>query len=62
MGVGSTIIAAIKNKRIGYGCDTEKEYVDTTWDRIKQLRKGTLKIRPMHKPVYDPSLPNGGHK
>ena len=39
-----------------------KKYVDTAWDRIKQLRKGTLKIRPMDKPVYDPSLPNGGHK
>ena len=62
MGVGSTIIAAIKNNRVGYGCDTEKEYVSTACDRIKQLRKGTLKIRPRDKPVYDPSLPNGGNK
>jgi len=62
MGVGSTIIAAIKNNRVGYGCDTEKEYVSAAWDRIKQLRKGTLKIRPRDKPVYDPSLPNGGNK
>ena len=62
MGVGSTIIAAIKNNRVGYGCDTEKEYVSAAWDRIKQLRKGTLKIRPMDKPVYDPNIPNGGHK
>ena len=62
MGVGSTIIAAIKNNRVGYGCDTEKEYVSAAWDRIKQLRKGILKIRPMDKPVYDPSLPNGGNK
>ena len=61
MGVGSTIIAAIKNNRVGYGCDTEKEYVSTAWDRIKQLRKGTLKIRPIDKPVYDPTLPNGGN-
>ena len=62
MGVGSTIIAAIKNNRVGYGCDTEKEYVSAAWDRIKQLRKGTLKIRPRDKPVYDPSHPNGGNK
>jgi len=54
MGVGSTIIAAIKNNRVGYGCDTEKEYVSAAWDRIKHLRKGTLKIRPRDKPVYDP--------
>ena len=62
MGVGSTIIAAIKNDRVGYGCDTEKEYVSTARERIKQFRKNTLKIRPMDKPVYNPSLPNGGHK
>jgi adenine-specific DNA-methyltransferase len=58
LGVGSTIIAAIKNNRIGYGCDTEKEYISVAWDRVKQLRKGMLKTRPMNKPVYDPSIPN----
>ena len=62
MGVGSSIIAAIKNNRIGYGCDKEQEYVDIAWDRIRQLRQGTLRTRPMDKPVYDPSLKNGGHK
>jgi adenine-specific DNA-methyltransferase len=61
MGVGSTIIAALKNDRVGYGCDIEKQYVDVTWDRIRQLRAGVLGLRPMHKPVYDPTLPNGGH-
>jgi adenine-specific DNA-methyltransferase len=58
LGVGSTIIAAIKNNRIGYGCDTEKEYISVAWDRVKQLRKRMLKTRPMNKPVYDPSIPN----
>lgn len=62
MGVGSTIIAAIKNNRVGYGCDTEREYIDTTWDRIYKFREGNLKLRPMDKPIYNPSLPNGGHK
>ena len=62
MGVGSAVIAAIKNNRIGYGCDTEKEYVSIARERIKQFRKGTLKFRPMNKPIYDPALPNGGHK
>ncbi|MGR4064115.1 MAG: DNA methyltransferase [Vulcanimicrobiaceae bacterium] len=28
MGVGSAVIAAAKHHRFGYGCDTEKQYVD----------------------------------
>jgi adenine-specific DNA-methyltransferase len=62
MGVGSSVVAAIKNDRIGYGCDVEKEYVDVAWWRVKSLRNGTLQTRPMNKPIYDPTLPNGGHK
>jgi adenine-specific DNA-methyltransferase len=61
MGVGSSIIAAIKNNRIGYGCEIIKEYVDIAWERVKSFRAGTLETRPMNKPVYDPTLPNGGH-
>lgn len=62
MGVGSSVIAAIKHDRVGLGCDIDKDYVETTWNRIHALRSGTLKTRPMNKPIYDPSLPNGGHK
>jgi adenine-specific DNA-methyltransferase len=29
--------------------------------RVKDLRAGVLQTRPMNKPVYDPSLPGGGH-
>ena len=61
MGVGSTVIAAAKNNRIGYGCDVVDEYVAIARSRIDQLRAGTLRTRPMGKPVYDPALPNGGH-
>jgi adenine-specific DNA-methyltransferase len=60
MGVGSSIIAAIKHNRHGYGCDTSQRYVDIAWERIGQLRAGTLKMRPMDRPIYDPALPNGG--
>ena len=62
MGVGSSVVAAVKNGRVGYGCDTDKAYVDVAWERIHALRAGTLQTRPMDKPVYDPSLPYGGHK
>src|SRR5205814_92916 len=47
MGVGSAVIAGIKNGRHGYGCDTEQEYVDIAWDRVHALRKGILKTRPI---------------
>ncbi len=50
MGVGSAIIAAIKNNRVAYGCDTDQEYVDMAQDRIFKFREGILKLRPMDKP------------
>ncbi len=62
MGVGSSVVAAVKHDRVGYGCDVVPEYVETAWDRVFQLRAGGLKTRPMHKPVYDPSKPYGGHR
>lgn len=61
MGVGSTIIAALMHDRIGYGCDIISEYVDVAWERVRALQAGQLKMRPMGKPVYDPTKPNGGH-
>lgn len=61
MGVGSSVVAAIKHGRHGYGCDIMQNYVDIAWDRVRELRAGTLRTRPMNKPVYDPSLPGGGH-
>lgn len=62
MGAGSALIAALKHGRAGYGCDVVPEYVDIAWSRIHQLRAGTLKTRPMNRPVYDPALPYGGHR
>ena len=61
MGVGSAIVAALMHDRRGYGCDVVSEYVDIARDRVRALRSGTLRTRPMGKPVYDPAKPNGGH-
>jgi adenine-specific DNA-methyltransferase len=61
MGVGSSIIAALLHERKGVGCDISKQYVEIAWERIHALRDGMLRTRPMYKPVYDPTLPNGGH-
>ena len=54
MGVASTIIAAIKHERKGYGCDVKQEYVDIAWERLHAFRKGTLRTRPMNRPIYQP--------
>ena len=54
MGVGSAIVAAVKNDRKGYGCDVVQEYVDTAWERLHAFRAGTLRTRPMDRPIYEP--------
>ena len=62
MGVGSSVLAALKHNRTGYGCDTSRQYVDIAKERVDALFEGRLATRPMNKPVYDPSKPQGGHK
>ena len=61
MGVGSSLIAALKHDRLAYGCDIEPEYVDIAHERLSELAAGTLRTRPMGKAIYDPTKPNGGH-
>lgn len=56
-GVGSTIIGAIKNKRHGVAIEKEARYVDIAKERINRLLNGTLKFRPITKPIHTP-LPN----
>lgn len=55
LGVGSSAIAALRHGRHAYGCDVTQEYVDTALDRVDQLFAGTLRTRPMDKPIYDPT-------
>ncbi|MBO1329481.1 DNA-methyltransferase [Gluconobacter japonicus] len=56
LGVGSSAIAALKNGRNAYGCDITEEYVNIALDRIMQLETGTLRTRPMNKPIYEPPV------
>ncbi len=60
MGVGSAIVAALKHDRAAFGCDVVPEYVEIASQRVQQLMEGTLRTRPMGKPIYDPSKPGGG--
>ncbi len=54
LGTGTSIIAALRHKRRGTGAETVRKYVDLARERIKQEIDGTLRTRPMDKPVYDP--------
>jgi adenine-specific DNA-methyltransferase len=59
LGVGSTAVAALMHGRKAYGCDTDQAYIDIAWRRVRDLRAGRLRTRPMNKPVYEPPLPEG---
>lgn len=55
MGVGSTLLAALLHNRKAVGVDKEKDYFDITKSRIDDLRQGTLKKRPLGKPIHKPT-------
>jgi len=54
LGTGTTVIAAIRHGRRGAGAELFEQYIDLAKERIAQERDGTLKTRPMDRPVYDP--------
>jgi adenine-specific DNA-methyltransferase len=54
LGVGTTIVAAIKHGRRGAGADIVEEYINITRERVKLAAKGKLKTRPMYRPKYIP--------
>lgn len=54
-GVGSTLIAALKNGRRAYGTELVQEYIEIGEERIEKLAAGTLKTRPIYQKIYQPS-------
>ena len=54
LGVGSTAVAGIINKRKVAGSEIVKKYYDIACERVKLAYEGRLKIRP-DKPIYEPS-------
>ena len=54
-GVGSSLIAALKQKRRGIIIDKEKNYIDITKDRIDKLADGSLKMRKIGTPIFEPT-------
>lgn len=54
LGVGSTAVAGIINKRKLAGAETVKKYYDIACERVKLAYEDRLKIRP-DKPTYEPT-------
>lgn len=54
-GVGSTVIGAIKNNRNAIGIEKEEAYCKIARQRIKDLKEGMLKLRPINKPIHKPT-------
>ena len=57
-GTGTSVIAAIRHNRRGAGAEIVKKYADIARDRIHKAIDGTLRTRPMNKPIYDPNKEN----
>lgn len=54
MGVGTTCAAAIMHGRRSAGADVIEEYVRVARTRVERAALGSLRIRPRHRPVYEP--------
>jgi len=54
LGTGTSIIAAIRHQRRGAGSEIMEKYYKISKQRINQELNGTLRTRPMNRPVYDP--------
>ena len=51
-GVGSALIAGLRHNRKVIGCDKETKYIQIARERISESFSGTLRVRPLGKPIY----------
>ncbi len=58
IGVGTTAIAALMHGRKAIGAEIISDYVRIARERIRSAERGTLRIRPMARSVYDPDMPD----
>ena len=54
-GVGSALVAAVKRNRKAMGSEQSDEYVSIAHERIEAYFNGSLRTRPLGKPVYKPT-------
>jgi len=55
VGVGTSLIAAVMNNRRAMGSEKEAEYVEIARQRLLAYFNGTLRHRPIGKPLYQPT-------
>lgn len=55
LGSGSTGVAALLEGRVFAGCDIEPKYLKIARLRMKKVRSGTLKMRPLNQPIHVPA-------
>ncbi len=55
VGVGTSLIAALMHHRRAAGSEKEGEYVKIARDRLNAYFNGTLTVRPIGKPVFQPT-------
>ena len=54
-GVGSSLIASLKNNRRAYGTELEQKYINIGLERIEKLKNDTLITRPIYQKIWTPS-------
>ena len=54
-GVGSSLVAALKNGRRALGTELVQEYIDVGLERIQLLKQEMLRTRPIYETIYTPS-------
>ncbi|NIR46862.1 site-specific DNA-methyltransferase [candidate division KSB1 bacterium] len=57
IGVGTSAIAALMHNRKAIGAEIMPEYMQVARQRIDRAEKGTLRVRPMERSVYNPKQP-----
>ena len=55
LGVGSSCIGAIMHDRRFIGFELDDTFIEYSKKRIKSYLAGSLRIRPLGKPVYQPT-------
>lgn len=55
LGVGTSVASAVRQGRRGCGAEKMKNYAAIARERVQQALRGTLPVRPMNTPVYDPA-------
>ncbi len=55
MGSGTTQIASVLHQRRSAGAEILMKYFDVAMERVRMAEEGKLQIRPIERPVYDPT-------